>query len=120
MVFYRYHDVEQRTPDVERAARGIEEAAADRGSDTAAVWRIDRERHGTLRAVLEDWGARAGWSVVWTPRRDYAVRADAAFEGGFLDAVDSLLAAPATRRSLVAFAHEPNRHLVIEPAGALR
>ena len=120
VVFYRYHDVEQRTPDVERAARGIEEAAADRGSDTAAVWRIDRERHGTLRAVLEDWGARAGWSVVWTPRRDYAVRADAAFEGGFLDAVDSLLAAPATRRSLVAFAHEPNRHLVIEPAGALR
>ena len=120
VVFYRYHDVEQRTPDVERAARGIEEAAADRGSDTAAVWRIDRERHGTLRAVLEDWGARAGWSVVWTPRRDYAVRADAAFEGGFLDAVDRLLAAPATRRSLVAFAHEPNRHLVIEPAGALR
>ena len=120
IVFYRYYDIDQRTPDVERAARGIEEAAADRGSDTAAVWRIDRERHGTLRAVLQDWGALAGWSVVWTPRRDYAVRADAAFEGGFLDAVDELLAAPATRRSLVAFAHEPNRHLVIEAAGALR
>ena len=120
IVFYRYHDIDQRTPDVERAARGIEEAAADRGSDTAAVWHVDRERHETLRAVLEDWGALAGWSVVWTPRRDYAVRADAVFEGGFLDAVDRLLAAPATRRSLVAFAHEPNRHLVIEPAGALR
>ena len=75
---------------------------------------------GPLRAVLEDWGVRAGWSVIWAARRDYAVRANAAFEGGFLDAVDSLLAAPATRRSLVAFAHEPNRHLVIEPAGALR
>ena len=73
-----------------------------------------------MRAVLEDWGAQAGWSVVWTPRRDYAVRADAVFEGGFLDAVDELLAAPATRRSLVAFAHEPNRHLVIEPAGGVR
>ena len=119
VVFYRYHDVEQRTPAVERTAHRIEEVAAGRGG-AAAVWRIDRELHGTLRAVLEDWGALAGWSVVWTPRRDYAVRADAVFEGGFLDAVDRLLAAPATRRSLVAFAHEPNRHLVIEPAGALR
>ena len=81
---------------------------------------IDREWHATLRAVLEDWGTLAGWSVVWTPRRDYAVRADAVFEGGFLDAVDQLLAAPATRRSLIAFAHESNRHLVIEPAGGVR
>ena len=120
VVFYRYHDVEQRTPAVERAARGIEQTVAGQDSGAAAVWYIDRERHGTLRGVLEDWGVRAGWSVVWTPRRDYAVRADAVFEGGFLDAVDRLLAAPATRRSLVAFAHEPNRHLVIEPAGALR
>ncbi len=121
IVFYRYRDSEQHIPGLERATRRIDEqAAAGQGGGATAVWHIDRERHGTLRAVLEDWGARAGWSVVWTPRRDYAVRADAAFEGGFLDAVDGLLAAPATRRSLVAFAHEPNRHLVIEPAGALR
>ena len=120
VVFCRYHDVEQNTPDVERSGHRVERVATGQGSDAPAVWRIDRELHGTLRAVLEDWGALAGWSVVWTPRRDYAVRADAVFEGGFLDAVDSLLAAPATRRSLVAFAHEPNRHLVIEPAGALR
>ena len=120
VVFYRHHDIEQRMPGMEGAAFRVEGAAAGQGGDAAAVWHIDRERHGTLRAVLEDWGARAGWSVVWTPRRDYAVRADAIFEGGFLDAVDRLLAAPATRRTLVAFAHEPNRHLVIEPAGALR
>ena len=120
VVFYRYHDVEQRMPGMMRATPGGQGAAAGHGGDTATVWHIDRERHATLRAVLENWGARAGWSVVWTPRRDYAVRADAAFEGSFLDAVDELLAAPATRRSLVALAHEPNRHLVIEPAGALR
>ena len=120
VVFYRYHDVEQRLPGTEWAARGAREAAANHGGGAAAVWHVDRERHGTLRAVLQDWGVLAGWSVIWTARRDYAVRADAVFEGGFLDAVDSLLAAPATRRSLVAFAHEPNRHLVIEPAGALR
>ena len=120
VVFYRYHDVEQRTPGLERSGHRVERVATGQGGDTAEVWHIERDRHATLRTVLEDWGARAGWSVVWTPRRDYAVRADAVFEGGFLDAVDSLLAAPATRRSLVAFAHEPNRHLVIEPAGALR
>ena len=120
IVFYRYHDVEQRMPGMMRATPGSQGAAVGHGGDEAAVWRIDRERHATLRAVLEDWGARAGWSVVWAPRRDYAVRADAAFEGGFLDAVDGLLAAPATRRSLVALAYEPNRHLVIEPAGGVR
>ncbi len=120
IVFYRYHDVEQRMPGMMRATSGGQWAAVGHGGDAAAVWHIDRERHATLRAVLEDWGARAGWSVVWSPRRDYAVRADAVFEGGFLDAVDELLAAPATRRSLVAFAHEPNRHLVIEPAGGVR
>ena len=120
VVFYRYHDVEQRSPGTEWATRGARQAAANPGGSAAAVWHVDRERHGTLRAVLQDWGVRGGWSVIWTARRDYAVRADAVFEGGFLDAVDSLLAAPATRRSLVAFAHEPNRHLVIQPAGALR
>ena len=120
IVFYRYHDVEQRMPGMMRATPGGQGAAVGHGGDEAAVWLVDRERHATLRAVLEDWGMQAGWSVVWTPRRDYAVRADAAFEGGFLDAVDELLAAPATRRSLVALAYEPNRHLVIEPAGGVR
>ena len=52
--------------------------------------------------------------------RSYRIGADASFEGGFLDAVDLLLAGPATRRSLVALAYEPNRHLVIEAAGALQ
>ena len=69
---------------------------------------------------MEEWGAQAGWSVVWKPERHYAIGADASFGGVFLDAVDLLLAAPATRRSLVALAHEPNRYLVIEDAGAVR
>ena len=149
IVFYRYRDretprygetpryrgtrwyIEQLAPEVAPAApiaRAIRTgsggaAASNRGASPdqgVPLWIVDPARHGTLRAVLQDWGADAGWSVVWTPRRDYAVRADAAFEGGFLDAVDRLLAAPATRRSLVALAYEPNRHLVIEPAGALR
>ena len=120
IVFYRYHDVEQRMPGMMRATPGgqgqLSAAAAVRpqsGASTASGtrpcvrWCSKNGAHG-----------RAGpWCG--RPGRDYAVRADAVFEGGFLDAVDRLLAAPATRRSLVAFAHEPNRYLVIEPAGAL-
>ena len=107
VVFYRYWDIEQRAP-----------GAAD--GHAPGAWHVDLERHGTLREVLEDWGAQAGWAVVWKPARSFAVGADASFTGSFLDAVDGLLAAPATRRSLVALAHEPNRYLVIHDAGAVR
>ena len=131
IVFYRHWDVEQRAP--QAAAETPIDASARAGDGGAraanqgiplhqgvSLWIVDPARHETLLDVLEDWGARAGWSVVWNIGRRYAVRAGASFEGGFLDAVDRLLAAPATRRSLVALAHEPNRHLVIDPAGALR
>ncbi len=113
IVFYRYRDVEQRAPQ-EAPATG------DRAGGAENAWIVDPVRHETLLDVLADWGADAGWSVVWKAGRRYAVRARASFGGAFLDAVDMLLAAPATRRSLVALAHEPNRHLIIHDAEALR
>ena len=121
IVFYCYWDVDQRMPptDIESAVR-VDAGVSEGADDTTAPWTVDRARHETLRDVLEDWGAQAGWSVVWKPERRYSVGADASFSGGFLDAVDLLLVAPATRRSLVALAHEPNRYLVIEDAGAVR
>ena len=112
VVFYRYWDIEQRMPEAPADVRRAEQRSGE--------WTVDRARHGTLREVLEDWAARAGWTVVWKPARGYAIGADASFSGGFLEAVDGLLAGPVTRRSLVALAHEPNRHLVIEDAGAVR
>ena len=112
IVFYRYWDVEQRSPQ-DRA-----QAAADRNGGAVTDWVVDPARHETLLDVLEDWGEDAGWSVVWKSGRRYAVRAGASFGGAFLDAVDLLMAAPATRRSLVALAHEPNRHLVIRDSGS--
>ena len=121
IVFYRHWDIEQRTPGVPAAASGeVEGTTEGQAGGMAGPWIVERSRHPTLRSVLEDWAAGADWSVVWKPERSYAIGADASFSGGFLDAVDLLLAAPATRRSLVAFAHEPNRHLVIEDAGAVR
>ena len=116
ILFYRYWDREQRPPGAE-AGIGADEPMAAGLEDTTARWRVERVRHETLRDVLEDWAARAGWRVVWKPARRYAVGADAAFVGDFLDAVDGLLAGPATRRSLAALAHVPNRHLVIEDRG---
>ena len=119
IVFYRHWDVEQRTPVSIAATAAADEAkSGDLAEVAAATWIVDRARHPTLRDVLEDWGAQAGWSVVWKPERHYAIGADASFGGVFLDAVDLLLAAPATRRSLVALAHEPNRYLVIEDRGS--
>ena len=120
IVFYRHRDVEQRPPEAAAQSEGPVRPAAAQSGDDAGAWHVDRARHETLRDVLEDWGAQAGWSVVWKAARRYAVSADASFFGGFLDAVDAILAAPATRRSLVALAHEPNRYLVIEAAEALR
>ena len=119
IVFYRYWDVEQHSPESTAATAAADERKSGDEADVAAApWIVDRARHPILRDVLEDWGARAGWSVVWKPERHYAIGADASFTGVFLDAVDLLLAAPATRRSLVALAHEPNRYLVIEDRGS--
>ena len=126
VVFYRYWDIEQRA-----AAAGLPPAsgAADRvGQSDEAVagteWIVEAEAHKTLRGVLESWARQAGWTLVWNSARDYAVgsspeQADnAVFGGGFLEAVDQLLAGDTTRRTLSALAYKANRHLVIEDAGA--
>ncbi|MCY4500122.1 MAG: TcpQ domain-containing protein [Alphaproteobacteria bacterium] len=123
IVFYRYGDVEQRAPEADAGAGRLAGTGAPAIVPRAggeAAWTVDPARHGTVLDVLEDWGAGAGWSVVWKSGRAFSVGAEASFRGGFLDAVDRLLAAPATRRALVALAHEPNRHLVIHDAGAVR
>ncbi len=120
IVFYRHWDIEQRAPEAAAPAGNPVEGATGRHGGTVGPWLVDRARHTTLHDVLEDWAARAGWSVVWKAGRSYRIGADASFGGGFLDAVDLLLAGPATRRSLVALAYAPNRHLVIEAAGALQ
>ena len=103
IVFFRYWDRAQRAPAPE-----------------TSTWHVNAEAHATLRGVLEDWAELAKWSLVWKPARSYAVTADASFTGGFLEAVDRLLAGGASRRVLVAWAYKANRYLVIEDAGAGR
>ena len=126
VVFYRYWDIEQRA-----AAAGFPPTSGPAGrdgqSDEAAAgteWMVEAGAHKTLRGVLESWARQAGWTLVWNSTRDYAVgsspeQADnAIFHGGFLEAVDQLLAGDTTRRALSALAYKANSHLVIEDAGA--
>ena len=98
-LFYRYWDRNQRAPAPQ------------------AVWKADSERHGSLKAVVEAWGAQARWIVVWEAKRDYELGATATFHGSFLDAVDGLLGGRETRRKLLVRVYPANRHLVVENAG---
>ena len=117
VVFYRYWDIEQRAAAAGSADR-VDEVAPDDS------WMVEAGAHKTLRGVLESWARQAGWTLVWNSARDYAVGSsseqagNAVFSGGFLEAVDLLLAGDTTRRALSAFAYKANRHLVIEDAGA--
>ena len=117
VVFYRYWDIEQRAAAAVSADR-VDEVAPDDS------WIVEAGAHKTLRGVLESWARQAGWTLVWNSARDYAVGSspeqagNAVFRGGFLEAVDQLLAGDTTRRTLSALAYKANRHLVIEDAGA--
>ena len=115
IVFHRYWDVAQRAPS--EAARGDDGASGSAGTETPERWAVDPAMHLTLRGVLEDWAARAGWTLVWNAGRDYGLGAAAAFRGNFLEAADLLLSGPATRQALDARAYPANRHLVVGDAG---
>ena len=104
IVFYRYWDSEWQA------------ATPPPASSPPDAWEVDRDRHDGLQEVLEAWASAAGWTLDWKAGHDYRLGADARFTGDFLEAVYSLLADPATRRTLVATAFAVNRHLVIEEA----
>ena len=107
LVWHRHWDVEWPPPP----------AAASYGK---AVWEVDADRHGTVEAVLAEWAGIAGWTLVWKPRSEWVVAADATFEGTFVEAVDRLLAEGPIRSAVVPTAYADNRHLVIESAEGLR
>ena len=94
----------------------VEAPAAHWG--TKEEWRIDPVRHGTLRGVLKEWTARAGWTLVWEAEEvDYAVRAPAVYLGTFDAAVDALLRETKGRRTLVPTLWRANRYLTVREAG---
>ena len=64
-----------------------------------SVWRVNEGE--MLRAVLARWAGRAGAEVLFLTDRRYRLDANAAFEGGFTDAVQALF------RSLSHLPHPP-------------
>lgn len=60
----------------------------------AEMWTAPAGRH--LKAVLQDWAGRAGWTVVWQSDHDYPLEATASFSGDFTEAARQLVAALAT------------------------
>ena len=115
VVFFRYWDVAQHGPGHGGGTDSSVSADAG-GPETGGGWTVDPDEHRTLRGVLEDWAARAGWTLVWKAREDYGLGAAAVFDGGFLEAADVLLSGPATRRTLDVRAFAANRHLVVDDA----
>lgn len=55
------------------------------------VWRVPS--HGTLREMIESWGQRAGWRVVWDTDLDYPMEAAFEVRGDFVKAADAVFAA---------------------------
>lgn len=112
VVFYRYRDAAWR----ERLAP--EPAPAPEASPAQTVWRIDPARHATVREVVEDWAAGAGWTVVWEAEGlDYSVTAKAVFHGTFEEAVDGLFRDTRGYRALIPTAYRANRYLTVRAGG---
>jgi hypothetical protein len=54
-----------------------------------AAWRADKD--ASLRGLLEAWGARSGWSIVWKSQYEYRLQAGAQFSGDFVQAAGELV-----------------------------
>ena len=76
------------------------------------VWTAAAGRQ--LRAVLDDWAGRAGWTLVWQSDRDYPLEASASFTGDFTQAAQQLVAAlAAVAPAPFANFYKGNRVLVV-------
>lgn len=53
------------------------------------IWQV--EPRMTLRSLLEEWAAKAGWSVAWQSEYDFRIEAKASFSGSFQEASSQLI-----------------------------
>lgn len=68
-----------------------------------------------LRQVLQDWGERAGWTVVWQSDHDYPVDAAATFSGDFTHAATELFEGFASAAPVpVAHFYKGNQVLLVQ------
>jgi hypothetical protein len=68
----------------------------------------------TMRVVLEEWGKRAGWTIIWQTDRDYTLEAPASFGGDFVAASTRLFEGFATAKPVpLGHVYAENRVLVV-------
>lgn len=76
---------------------------------------------GSLKGTIEGWARASGWTVVWDNPVDYRIRASAAFQGTFEQAVAGLVdAIHQARPELTVTLYRGNRVLHVEDAARLR
>lgn len=79
-------------PDPQLAPAPIAPVEAPEAAEPAEqVWQVPS--HGTLREMMESWGERAGWRVVWDTDLDYPLEAGFEVRGDFVKAADAVFAA---------------------------
>lgn len=71
----------------------------------------------SLRTVLKDWSARAGWTVVWQSDREYPVDAAATFSGDFTKAAGQLFEGFATAIPAPAAHFYKGNHVLLVESG---
>ncbi len=123
---FRYVPPEQQFTQVEEDAPGAVDIEHAPGPGPAVsgtgIWQVHEGE--MLRAVLARWGARAGTDVLFLTDRRYRLDGAAAFEGGFMDAVQGLFRslshlphAPVAARSEGGMALVVRNRLPASPAG---
>lgn len=96
------------SPFVERAA-----------VEPSEVWAV--LSGGSLKGTIEGWARASGWTVVWDNPVDYRIRASAAFQGTFEQAVAGLVdAIHQASPELTVTLYRGNRVLHVEDAARLR
>jgi hypothetical protein len=80
------------------------------------VWQA--KAGATLSAVINEWGKKAGWDVVWNIDFDYPIQAQLVFEGSFLDVIVGVFRSYETaERPLLVDVYEKQHLIVITERG---
>jgi hypothetical protein len=87
-------------------------AVAQQAAKPAPAWTLRAGR--TIGQELAAWGEKAGWKVVWSMQKDWAIPANTSFEGDFKTAASAVITNLAGNGALVrAQFYDGNNTLVV-------
>lgn len=111
---------ENRAETEKKAEQLAEEKAEEKASAPAPKplpsWTLTAGR--TIGQELQAWGAKAGWKVIWSMQKDWAVPASTVFTGDFKSAASDVIKNLASNGALVrAQFYDGNKTLVVVGPG---